>query len=68
MRRNQYGKIHPLREAFQEREAQNRPSQTADLGRSESRHQKARKQQGIQQKEITGMEAGIAAFLSVIFS
>ena len=44
---NQYGKIHPLREAFQEGKAKNRPSQTADLGRAESRHQKAGKQQGL---------------------
>ena len=40
---NQYGEIHSLREAFQEGKAQDRPSQTADLGRTESRHQKAGK-------------------------
>ena len=61
MRRLYYGEIHSLREAFQEGKAQNRPSQTADLGRTESRHQKAGTQQGLQQKEITGMEAGTTA-------
>ena len=44
---NQYGEIHPLREAFQKGKAQNRPNQTADLGRTESCHQKAGKQQGL---------------------
>ena len=55
---NQYGKIHSLREAFQEGKAQNGPGQAADLGRAEPRHPEAGKQQGLQQKEITGMEAG----------
>ena len=54
---NQYGEIHSLREAFQEGKAQDRPSQTADLGRAESRHQKARKQQGLQQKQNPELEA-----------
>ena len=58
---NQYGEIHSLREAFQKGKAQDWPSQTADLGRAESRYQKAGKQQGLQQKEITGMEAGTTA-------
>ena len=57
-RRTDYGKIHPLREAFQEEKAKNQSSQTADLGRTESRYQKARKQQGIQQKEDAGLEEG----------
>ena len=61
MRRIVYGKIHPLREAFQEGKAQDGLSQTADLGRAESGHQKAGKQQGIQQKKGTGLEAGTAA-------
>ena len=61
MRRLYYGEIHSLREAFQEGKAQDRPSQTANLGRTEPRHQKAGKQQGLQQKEITGMEAGTTA-------
>ena len=58
---NQYGKIHSLREAFQEGKAQDGPGQAADLGQAEARYQKAGKQQGLQQKEITGMESGIAA-------
>ena len=40
-RRLQYGKIHSLREAFQEGKAKDRPSQAADLGRAESRHKEA---------------------------
>ena len=55
------GKIHPLREAFQEGKAQAGSSQAADLGRAEPRNQKAGKQQGLQQKKVTGLEAGIAA-------
>ena len=62
IRRQQYGKIHSLREAFQEGKAQAGSGKTANLGRTEPRYQKAGKQQGLQQKEITGMEAGIAAY------
>ena len=47
-----------LREAFQEGKAQDGSGQTADLGQAESRHQKVRKQQGIQQKEDAGLEEG----------
>ena len=56
MRRIVYGKIHPLQETFQERKAQNRSGQTADLGRAESRHQKAGQQQGLQQKQSPELE------------
>ena len=41
---------------------QDRLSQAANLGRTEPRYPEARKQQGIQQKEVAGMEAGIAAY------
>ena len=58
---NQFGEIHSLRKAFQKGKAQDGLSQAANLGRTESRHQKAGKQQGLQQKEITGMEAGTTA-------
>ena len=51
------GKIHPLREAFQEGKAQDRSSQTANLGRAESRHPEAHKQQGLQQKQSPELEA-----------
>ena len=57
-----YGKIHSLREAFQEGKAQDGPGQAVNLGRTEPRYPEARKQQGIQQKEVAGMEAGIAAY------
>ena len=40
---NQYGEIYPLREAFQEGKAKDRPSQTADLGRAEPRLPETRK-------------------------
>ena len=51
------GKIHSLREAFQEGKAKNRPSQTANLGRAESRHPEAGKQQSLQQKQSPELEA-----------
>ena len=54
---NQYGEIHSLRKAFQKGKAQNRPSQTANLGRAESRHQKAGQQQGLQQKQGPELES-----------
>ena len=54
---NQYGKIHSLREAFQEGKAKDRPGQAADLGRAESRHPEAHKQQGLQQKQSPELEA-----------
>ena len=51
------GKIHPLREAFQEGKAQNRPGQAANLGQPEPRHPKAGQQQGLQQKQSPELEA-----------
>jgi len=47
IRRIDYGKIHSLRETFQEGKAKDRPSQTANLGRAESRHPEAHKQQSL---------------------
>ena len=49
------------RQDFQEGKVQDGPGQAANLGRTEPRHQKAGKQQGIQQKKGTGLEAGTAA-------
>ena len=40
---NQYGEIHSLREAFQKGKAQDRSGPETDLGRTESRYQKAGK-------------------------
>jgi len=57
MRRQHYGKIHSLREAFQEGKAQASLSQTADLRRAESRHEEAGEQQGIQPKQSPELEA-----------
>ena len=51
------GKIHPLREAFQEGKAQARSGQTPDLGQPEPRHPKAGEQQGLQQKQSPELEA-----------
>ena len=50
-----YGEIHSLRKAFQKGKAKAGSGQAADLGRTEPRHQKARKQQGLQQKKVTGL-------------
>ena len=57
IRRQHYGKIHSLREAFQEGKAQAGSGQAADLGRLKPRHQKARKQQGLQPKQSPELEA-----------
>ena len=54
---NQYGKIHSLREAFQEGKAQDGPGQAADLGRTEPRHPEAREQQSLQPKQSPELEA-----------
>ena len=43
------------------------PNYAADLGRAESRHQKAGKQQGLQQKEVAELEAGVTANRSATF-
>ena len=43
--------------APQQGSAQDGPGQTADLGRAEPRHPEAGKQQGLQQKKNTGLEA-----------
>jgi hypothetical protein len=56
-RRQHYGKIYPLRKAFQEGKAQAGSGKAADLGPAESRHQKAGKQQGLQQKQSPELEA-----------
>ena len=61
MRRLHYGKIHSLREAFQEGKAQDGSGKTANLGRAESRHPEAREQQCLQQKKVAELEAGITA-------
>ena len=64
---NQYGEIHPLREAFQEGKAQDGPGQASNLGRTESRHPQAGKQQGLQQKKVAELEAGITAYSLRLF-
>ena len=51
------GKIHPLREAFQEGKAQDRSVPSTDLGRPEPRHPEAGKQQGIQSEQSPELEA-----------
>ena len=60
-RKNVYGKIHSLREAFQKGKAKDGYGPASDLGRTEPRYPEAREQQGIQQKKVTGLEAGITA-------
>ena len=55
-----------MRSALKKRN-ENGLSQTEDLGRAQSRYRKAGQQQGLQQKEITGMEVGTAADQPVIF-
>jgi hypothetical protein len=52
-----YGKICSLREAFQKGKAQAGSGKAADLGRTEPRHQKAGKQQILQQKQSPELEA-----------
>jgi hypothetical protein len=63
-----YGEICTLWEAFQEGKAQTGSCQTADLGGTESHHEEARKQQGLQQKKVAGLEAGITAYSLRLFS
>ena len=54
--------------APQQGSAQDQSGPEADLGRAESRHPEAGKQQGLQQKEVAELEAGATANRSATFS
>ena len=52
--------LDSLREAFQERKAKSRCHAAKHLGRAESRHPEAHKQQGLQPKQSPGLETCVS--------